>query len=106
MASDTQQEVFIPLAGAAPGQGGLLVGINPGAVAFVYGAWDKSIKQNVLRLHMCSGKTVQIEDEDTIEHVLGTSASPAPSGSSGSRTWNQRIRSMRPRNQEKGGRGL
>ena len=70
MASDTQQEVFIPLAGAAPGQGGLLVGINLGAVAFVYGAWDKSIKQNVLRLHMCSGKTVQIEDEDTIEDVL------------------------------------
>jgi hypothetical protein len=70
MASDTQQEVFIPLAGAAPGQGGLLVGINPGAVAFVYGAWDKSIKQNVLRLHMCSDKTVQIEDEETIEHVL------------------------------------
>jgi hypothetical protein len=70
MASDTQQEVFIPLAGAAPGQGGLLEGINPGAVAFVYGAWDKSIKQNVLRLHMCSDKTVQIEDEETIEHVL------------------------------------
>jgi hypothetical protein len=63
-------QAFIPLAGAAPGQGGLLVGINPGAVAFVFGGWDKSIKQNVLRLHMCSGKTVQIEDEDTIEDVL------------------------------------
>jgi hypothetical protein len=39
-------------------------------VAFVFGAWDESIKQNVLRLHMASGRAVQVEDEDAIEDVL------------------------------------
>jgi hypothetical protein len=61
---------FIPIAGEAPGPGGLLVGINPAAVAFVFGAWDKAIKQNVLRQHMASGKTVQIQNENAIEDVL------------------------------------
>ena len=61
---------FILIAGEAPGPGGLLVGINPAAVAFAFGAWDKAIKQNVLRLHMAGGKTVQIQNEDTIEDVL------------------------------------
>jgi hypothetical protein len=61
---------FIPIAGGAPNPGSLLVGINPAAVAFVFGAWDELIKRNILRLHMASGKTVQVEDEDAIEDVL------------------------------------
>jgi hypothetical protein len=87
MASDSQGtgQVFIPIAGEAPGPGGLLVGINPAAVAFAFGSWDKSLKKNVLRLHMASGKTVQVEDEDVPYDVLEWLGLAEPSGSSGSR---------------------
>jgi hypothetical protein len=64
---------FIALAGEAPGPGGILVGVNRNAIAFVFGAFDRSIQRNVLRLHMCSGKTVQIEEEeDVVMEVLSS----------------------------------
>jgi hypothetical protein len=61
---------FIPLKGAAPGKAGLMVGVNPAQVAYVYGCWDERIGQFVLRLHLSSGRTVQVTGEEEVERVL------------------------------------
>jgi hypothetical protein len=51
---------FIPFRGGADGPAGLLLAINPASVSHISSCWDKSIGQNVLRLHLNNGRYIKV----------------------------------------------
>jgi hypothetical protein len=60
---------FIPFRGGADGPAGLLLALNPAQVTCITSAWDKGLKQNVLRIHLEGGRTIKVFKSDA-EDVL------------------------------------
>jgi hypothetical protein len=60
-------EHFIPFRGGADGPAGLLLAINPASVSHISSYWDKSLGQNVLRLHLNNGRYIKVFEADTAD---------------------------------------
>jgi hypothetical protein len=58
---------LIPIRGGADGPAGLLLGLNVNSIAYVSSAWDKNLKQNVLRIHLNNGHYIRVFESDVAE---------------------------------------
>jgi hypothetical protein len=63
----TAASPLLPLRGGADGPSGLLLGLNVNSIAYVSSAWDKNLKQNVLRIHLNNGHYIRVFESDAVE---------------------------------------
>ena len=45
----------------------MLLGLNVNSIAYVSSAWDKGLKQNVLRIHLNNGHYIRVFESDVAE---------------------------------------
>ena len=64
---------FIAFRGGADGPAGLLLAINPASVSHISSCWDKSLGQNVLRLHLNNGRYIKAFEADAADTLKNLS---------------------------------
>jgi len=55
---------LISFRGGADGPAGLMLALNPEHVTYISSVWDKTLRQNILRVHLANGRFVRVFESD------------------------------------------